>query len=184
MLFYFFCDFFQFLRNLLIEQISREKYFRQSICKYNFVFIFMFCNYHANIWINNRLNWNSVFFQIHKKLYYVQDFLHLVFNVVLIFAQLYFYDFAEITIQRHAKYSNLNHAKYSNLNANLLQKLTTMLYNCNFFIFLYKTANEFLQINSIFNNDLRIVLNSQMKLIMKTETDRRQINFLQMTKWS
>ena len=52
-----------------------------------------------------------------------------------------------------------------------------MLYICNFFIFLYKIANEFLQINFIFNNDLRIVLNSQMKLIMKTKTNRRQINF-------
>ena len=52
-----------------------------------------------------------------------------------------------------------------------------MLYNCNFFIFLYKIANEFLKINSIFNNNLRIVLNLQMKLIMKIKTNRRQINF-------
>ena len=59
----------------------------------------------------------------------------------------------------------------------MLQKLTTMLYNCYFLIFLYKTANEFLQINSIFNNDLRIVLNSQMKLIMKIKTDRHRANF-------
>ena len=59
----------------------------------------------------------------------------------------------------------------------MLPNLTTILYICNFFIFLYKIAYEFLQINFIFNNDLRIVLNSQIKLIIKTKTNRRQINF-------
>ena len=52
-----------------------------------------------------------------------------------------------------------------------------MLYECNFFIFIYKIADEFIRFNEIFENELRIILNSQMRLIMKTKTDRRRVNF-------
>ena len=52
-----------------------------------------------------------------------------------------------------------------------------MLYECNFFIFIYKIADEFIRFNEIFENELRIILNSQMRLIMKTKTNQRRVNF-------
>ncbi len=67
----------QLLRELLIEQNSRERDFRQHICSFNFVFIFTFVNYKANSRIANRLNSDreSVVFQIQEKLYHLQKFL-------------------------------------------------------------------------------------------------------------
>ena len=86
-----------------------------------------------------------------------------------VFAQLYFYDSDDATVRRHERYSNLN--------VNFLRQLTNMLYECNFFISIYKIADEFIRFNEIFENELRIILNSQMRLIMKTKADRRRVNF-------
>jgi hypothetical protein len=52
-----------------------------------------------------------------------------------------------------------------------------MLHDCNSFIFLYKTTNEQLRSNAISQWDLRIILNSRMQLILKTNANRRRNNF-------
>jgi hypothetical protein len=51
-----------------------------------------------------------------------------------------------------------------------------MLHDCNFFISLYKTINEQLRLNAISQRDLRIILNSQMQLILKKNANRRRSN--------
>ena len=153
----------------MTEQIVRGRGFRNNIRKYNSAFTFTFCNFRANIRINNRINRDSIFFQIHGELYHLQDFFRFFSDTVLVFAQLYFYDSDDATVRRHERHSDLN--------VNLLRQLTNMLYECNLFISIYKIVDEFIRSNEIFENELRIILNPQMRLIMKTETDRRRVNF-------
>lgn len=52
-----------------------------------------------------------------------------------------------------------------------------MLHNVNFFIFLYKIINEILQFNEHMNNNFRIILNSQIQLIVKKNFNKRRYNF-------
>lgn len=51
-----------------------------------------------------------------------------------------------------------------------------MLHTLNPYIELYKTADETMRVNSTTNDNLRIVLNPQMRLIMETGADRRREN--------
>jgi hypothetical protein len=83
------------------------------------------------------------------------------------FTQLFFYNSIETIKKRHEQHSNLN--------SHLLRFLTNMLDDCNSFISLYKIANEVLQSNMIFN-DLRVILNSQMRLIVKKDFNKRRTN--------
>jgi hypothetical protein len=85
----------------------------------------------------------------------------------LCFAQLFFYDSIEAIKRRYEQYFNLN--------SHLLRLLTNMLHDCNLFISLYKIANKVLQSNTIFNN-LRVILNSQMRLIVEENFDKRCTN--------
>jgi hypothetical protein len=158
------------LRELLIEQNSRERDFRQNIRLYNFVFTFIFVNYKANSRISNRLNNDREFvvFQIQKELYHFQEFLHSIANNTLAFAQLFFYDSNEAIANRNAQHSQLNEQ--------FLRLLTNMLHDCHSFISLYKTTSEQLRSNTISQRDLRIILNSRMQLILKTDANRRRNN--------
>lgn len=52
-----------------------------------------------------------------------------------------------------------------------------MLYKINFFIFVYKIVKKILQFNEHANNNLRMILNSQMRLILKTNIDKKRFNF-------
>ncbi len=52
-----------------------------------------------------------------------------------------------------------------------------MLHDCNSFIFLYKTTNEQLRLNTISQRNLRIILNSRMQLILKINANRRRNYF-------
>jgi hypothetical protein len=160
----------QLLRNLLIERNFRERDFRQNIRSYNFVLTFIFVNYKANSRIANRLNNDreSVVFQIQRKLYHLQKSLHSFSNNTFAFAQLFFYD--------SNKAIAIKNAQHSQLNEQLLRFLTNMLHDCNSFISLYKTTNEQLRSNAISQRDLRIILNSRMQLILKTDANRRRNN--------
>jgi hypothetical protein len=160
----------QLLRNLLTERNSRERDFRQNIRSYNFALIFIFVNYKANSRIANRLNSDREFvvFQIQKELYHLQKFLHSSSNNTFAFAQLFFYDSNEAIATRNAQHSQLN--------KQFLRLLTNMLHDCNSFISLYKTTNEQLRSNAISQRDLRIILNSRMQLILKTNANRRRNN--------
>jgi hypothetical protein len=51
-----------------------------------------------------------------------------------------------------------------------------MLHDCNSFISLYKTTNEQLRSNMISQWNMRIILNSRMQLILKTNANRRRNN--------
>jgi hypothetical protein len=163
-------DFSQLLRELLIEQNSRERDFRQHIRSFNFAFTFTFVNYKANSRIANRLNSDreSVVFQIQKELYHLQKSLQSFSNNTFAFAQLFFYDSNETTAKRNAHHSHLNRQ--------LLRLLTNMLHDCNSFISLYKIANEQLRSNAISQQNLRIILNSRMQLILKANANRRRNN--------
>jgi hypothetical protein len=110
----------------------------------------------------------SVVFQIQEELYHLQEFLQSSSNNTLAFAQLFFYDSDEATATRNAQHSQLNEQ--------LLRLLTNMLHDCNFFISLYKIANEQLRSNAISQRDLRIILNSRMQLILKASANRRREN--------
>lgn len=67
--------------------------------------------------------------------------------------------------------------QYSDLDSGVLQWLTKILHILNFYIELYKTANKILRNNVFTNNNLQIVLNSQMRLIIKTRADQYCKNF-------
>ncbi len=161
----------QLLRKLLTEQNSRERDFRQNIRSFNFALIFTFVNYKANSRIANRLNSDREFvvFQIQKELYHLQESLHSIANNTLVFAQFFFYDSNEAIATQNAQHSQLNEQ--------FLRLLTNMLHDCNSFISLYKTTNEQLRSNTISQRDLRIILNSRMQLILKTNANRRHNNF-------
>jgi hypothetical protein len=51
-----------------------------------------------------------------------------------------------------------------------------MLYNCNLFITIYKTADEYLQTQSSVAGLLQIVLSLKMELVICSDTDRQQEN--------
>ena len=156
------------LRDLLTEQTQRDRNFRQHIRKYNSALTFTSCNYKPNARIDPRVNSGPVSFQIHGKLYHLQGPLHPLPHNEPAFAQLYFYDPDDANARR------LN--RHSELNADLLRQLTDMLYECNPFISLYKTADELLRTHENTNENLQIVLNPQMRLIMQEGADRRRWN--------
>lgn len=83
------------------------------------------------------------------------------------YAQLYLYD----SVFVGAKRSKHN----PNLNQTLLQQLTAMLYKCNPFITMYKTAFERLQ-DPDNAAEIRIILNPQMRLLLEKGADRRRHN--------
>ena len=162
-------DSFDLLRTLLIEQIARDRNFCFNIRSFNFALIFTFVNYKTNTRIDNAVNHELVFFQIHDKLYHMREFLHVVSSNASIFAQLYFYDSTNV-IARHCN-------RWQDLNASLLRQLTNMLHECNSFIELYKIVDEMLRFNQLFEKNLRVILNSQILLIMKTNSNKRRYNF-------
>ncbi len=161
----------QLLRKLLTEQNSRERDFRQNIRSFNFVLTFTFVNYKANSRIANRLNSDreSVVFQIQEELYHFQESLHSIANNTFAFAQFFFYDLNEAIATRNAQHSQLNEQ--------FLRLLMNMLHDCNSFIFLYKTTKKQLCSNTISQRNLRVILNSRMQLILKTDANRRRNNF-------
>jgi hypothetical protein len=100
----------QLLRELLIEQNSRERDFRQHIRSFNFALLFTFVNYKVNSRITNRLNSDreSVVFQIQEKLYHLQEFLQSSSNNTFVFAQLFFYNLDEEIAKKNAHHLHLN----------------------------------------------------------------------------
>ena len=106
-------------------------------------------------------------FQIHGELYHLQGPLDPVDDSPR-FAQLFFYDPDETTAIRIRQHTELD--------PDIVRRLTEMLHNMNPFIRLYKTASEALRENATTTDDLRIVLNPQMRLIMKAGADRRRSN--------
>ena len=84
------------------------------------------------------------------------------------FTQLFFYDPAEATAIRSRQ-----HAEFD---PDIVRRLTDMLHNLNPFIGLYKTASEALRENAATTDNLRIVLNPQIRLIIEAGADRRRSN--------
>ena len=167
-------DSFDLLRTLLIEQIVQDRNFRLNIRSFNFALIFTFVNYKTNTRINNAINRELVFFQIHDELYHMREFLRAFLSNALIFAQLYFYDSANVIARRRNWWQNLD--------ASLFRQLTNMLHKCNSFIELYKIADKILRFNRLLEKNLRVILNSQMRLIMKTNSNKRRYNLFTINK--
>ena len=106
-------------------------------------------------------------FSIHGELYHLQSPLKIVEGCVPQYAQLFFYDpvyAAQVRSERN-----------SDLFAQLMRQLTNMLHDINPYILLYKTAAKCLRIA---NQQTRVVLNSQMHLIVQIDADRRRENLL------
>ena len=110
-------------------------------------------------------------FQIHGELYHMQRHINaeLHDNDSPHYAQLYLYDPTFAVEQRITRNPQLN--------PDLLRQLTETLYICNPFINIYKTAAE--RIQSFATNtteEIRVVLNPQMKLLLELGADRRRSN--------
>ena len=107
-------------------------------------------------------------FQIHGELYHLQGPLRPHENNAPVFVQLYFYDPIYAAQERGATHPTLD--------SNILLQLTTELHEINPYIQIYKTARERLEEVAPSENDFRIILNPQLKLIMETGADRRREN--------
>ena len=84
------------------------------------------------------------------------------------YAQLYLYDPTFAVEQRIARNPLLK--------PDLLQQLREMLYDCNLFIDIYKTAAERIQTPPNISEEIRVILNPQMKLLLELGADRRRSN--------
>ena len=69
--FYIFTKIISIFTKIIDKTNCSKKKFRNNIRKYNFVFTFTFYNFCTNIQINNRINRDSIFFQIYDELYYL-----------------------------------------------------------------------------------------------------------------
>ena len=83
------------------------------------------------------------------------------------YAQLYLYDSGFASARRFENNPGLNQI--------LLRQLTAMLYECNPFIAIYKTAFERLQ-DPGNSPEIRLILNPQMRLLLEEGADRRRNN--------
>ena len=103
-------------------------------------------------------------FQIHGELFHLQGLLELQLRQLPCFAQLFFFNPAYAAVSCYAQHSELNEQ--------LLQQLGVMLRDVhNLFIDMYISAQEVLQNNDNTDETLHIILNLQMRLIMKTGAD-------------
>ena len=145
-----------------------SKHFRDNIRQYNSALAFTSLKYTPD----PRLPVGGVQnFQIHGELYHMQKHINaeLHDNDSPHYAQLYLYDPTFAVEQRITRNPQLNPA--------LLRQLTEVLHDCNPFINIYKTAAE--RIQSLTTNtteEIRVLLNPQMKLLLEMGADRRRSN--------
>ena len=158
----------EFISNLFHAADLLSKHFRDNVWQYNsaLAFTLLKCTPDTRLPAGGIQN-----FQIHRELYYIQrhinDELH--DNNSLHYAQLYLYDPAFAVEQRITRNPQLN--------PNLLRQLIETLYDRNPFINIYKTAAKCVQ-SSITDTteEVRVILNPQMKLLLELGADWRRSN--------
>ena len=101
-------------------------------------------------------------FQIQRELYHLQGPLDPVDDSSQ-FAQLFFYNPDEVT--------DMQTEQHPELDPDIFWQLTKMLDNVNPYIFLYKITREVLKDSAISDEDTRVILNRQMRLVMEKGAD-------------
>jgi len=105
-------------------------------------------------------------FIVHYELYHLQKSLHSSVQELSCFAQLYFHDSAQMITMRLTQSFALHES--------LLRQLNEMIQACeNSFIDMYKSARELLEAARQSTNSMRVILNSQLKLIVEHDSDQR-----------
>ena len=148
----------EYLQYLLSFADSEAKTFRNNIRKYNSTLAFTSVKYNVDDHTYCSLGGIQCF-QIHGELFHLQGPLQGEGHTSAQFAQLYFYDPELATTLRVAQNPDT-------LQPAVLQCLTDELLAVNPFIIIYKTAKEWLDYVEDQQAELRIILNSQLKLIM------------------
>ena len=155
--------------NTLMNADNREaKTFQNELRRWNSLFAF------ASIWFNmdnrtSEIGGTFQLFQILGALYHRQGPLVPVGGLGdAQFSQVYLYDPADAARARSARAAELN--------ANLIQSLTEMLQECNPLLQLYLTAREhFAEIGEAEEN-CRLILNPQLRLVVERGADLRREN--------
>ena len=156
-----------FLRDLLRDDTTTARRFRQQLRQYNAALSFT----SLNCTVTNRgASGGGVnCFQIHGELYHLQGPLDTTAGQAPRYAQLYFYDPVYAT--------NTRLRANTELDAIILRRLLDMLDDVdNPYIRLYQTARERLQARQHVAGPSRVILNPQMRLVLEEGADRRREN--------
>ena len=159
------------LKELLTEKNAASRKFRKQIRAYNYALTFTSVNYKADSRMGASTGRGPVCFQIHGELYHLQGPLEATTKDTPPFAQLFFYDPSQAT--------DICIHRDPTLDPDILYQLTEMLHRLNPYIGLYKTAREAMQDHGLSDENLRVILNPQMRLILETGKgiDQRRSNF-------
>ena len=157
-----------FLRDLLTAENPRARAFRKDIRRYNNAFAFTSVDYRQT---DRGVRGNGLnCFQIHGSLYHVTGPLEPVTGAQPKFAQLYVYD-PQVA-------ADVRCGLFDGLDRQFIQDFTNFIASNNPFPMLYKFAAERLREAQQRSSptDMRVVLNPQMRLILKKGADKRREN--------
>jgi hypothetical protein len=156
----------QLLRDLYEDRHELSAEFRKNIRQYNAALAFTSVVYTPDQRLGPHAG--NVAFQIHGELYHLQGPLHPRDHERPRYAQLFLYDPQLATDSRYQQNSNLNRR--------LLDLLDQLLRENNPFYAVYLTAKERLDAAATSQEDTRIILSPQLRLIMEKGADRRREN--------
>ena len=152
------------IKSLFKDDTAQSKHFLNHIQDYNHALIFTSCMYTANKHLAHQHEIQA--FIVHDELYHLQKSLHSSVQELSCFAQLYFHDSAQTITMRLTQSLALHES--------LLRQLNKMIWACeNSFINMYKSAWELLETAQQSMNSMRVILNSQLKLIVERDSDQR-----------
>ena len=156
------------LNNLINGETPEARAFREGIRRWNSLFAFTSIRFNMD---NRASEIGGTFqlFQIHGALYHRQGPLEPTGGLGdARFSQIYLYDPADAARARSARAPELD--------ANLIHSLTMMLQESNPLIRLYLTARERLAEISEMEENCRLILNPQLRLVVERGADRRREN--------
>lgn len=156
----------QLLRDLYEGRHELSSEFRKNIRQYNAALAFTSIVYTPDRRLGPYAG--NMPFQIHGELHHLQGPLHPRDDERPRYAQLFFFDPQLATDYRHRRNPTLNHR--------LLGLLDELLREKNRFYPVYLTAKERLDGAAASQEDTRIILNPQLRLIMEKGADRRREN--------
>jgi hypothetical protein len=157
------------LQALVSEDTMEAKHFRKNIQKYNSALSFTSLKYSPNTRATC-LGPGIQCFQIHGELYHLQGPLEPSSGQQPKFSQLFLYDPQYAVEVRHNNHPELREP--------ILHRLTSMLHEVNPFISLYKIVQERLAEQTLADQDqdVRVILNPQLRLILEVGKDKRRHN--------
>lgn len=156
----------RFLHELLTSAEPFAKDFRSHIRAYNSCLAFTSVNCDPDNRAEGRNGINC--FQIHGELYHRHGPLEPQPGRLPCYAQLIFYDPECANTERMRRNTRLKDW--------VLRRVTDELYEINPYIQIYKTAKERMYAAEASHEEMRIILNPQIRLVMEMGTDRRRYN--------